>query len=214
MTVLRTQRANNDGTATGSGCRYCGEMVYATYFKDTGTSRSVLGISLCRIVCLTDMEAIIMVREDGKRNFALRESPDDESSVFSGNTPRQAALKAGRRLEPGSSEEAADRVELKLREKGTDKVHIYDLWAWGDGSRRQARLDARRDYGSERLEEGNRAPRRVSRPIGSFLRCDSDRSGVGRSERVCCRVSCGSPRGQVIREFSISNDPRGRPARL
>jgi len=79
----------------------------------------------------------------------------------------------------------------------------------GDGSRRQARLDARRDYGSERLEEGNRAPRRVSRPIGSFLRCDSDRSGVGRSERVCCRVSCGSPRGQVIRESSISERPEG-----
>jgi len=72
----------------------------------------------------------IMVREDGKRNFALRESAGDESSVFSGNTPRQAALKAARRLDPASSESAADRTELKLREKGTDKVHIYDGWAW------------------------------------------------------------------------------------
>jgi len=72
----------------------------------------------------------IMVREDGKRNFALRESGGDESSVFSGNTPRQAALKAARRLDPASSESAADRTELKLREKGTDKVHIYDGWAW------------------------------------------------------------------------------------
>jgi hypothetical protein len=71
-----------------------------------------------------------MVREDGKRNFALRESGGDESSVFSGNTPRQAALKAARRLDPASSESAADRTELKLREKGTDKVHIYDGWAW------------------------------------------------------------------------------------
>jgi len=71
-----------------------------------------------------------MVREDGKRNFALRESGGDESSVFSGNTPRQAALKAARRLEPASSESSADRTELRLREKGTDKVHIYDGWAW------------------------------------------------------------------------------------
>ncbi len=71
-----------------------------------------------------------MVREDGKRNFALRESGGDESSVFSGNTPRQAALKAARRLDPGSSESDAERIELRLREKGTDKVHIYDGWAW------------------------------------------------------------------------------------
>ncbi len=76
------------------------------------------------------MEAGTMVREDGKRNFALREDGGDESSVFSGNTPRQAALKAARRLEPGPSEAAAERVELQLREKGTDKVHIYEGWAW------------------------------------------------------------------------------------
>ena len=72
-----------------------------------------------------------MVREDGKRNFALRETDGTESSVFSGNTPRQAALKAARRLaDVGSSEESAPRVEVQLREKGTDKVHIYDAWAW------------------------------------------------------------------------------------
>lgn len=74
-----------------------------------------------------------MVREDGKRNFALRESSGNESSVFSGNTPRQAALKAARRLtDPASSESAAksSATELRLREKGTDKVHIYDAWAW------------------------------------------------------------------------------------
>jgi len=71
-----------------------------------------------------------MVREDGKRNFALR-TDDDESSVFSGNTPRQAALKAARRLDDvGGSEEDADRHDIELREKGTDKVHIYEAWAW------------------------------------------------------------------------------------
>ncbi len=98
--------------------------------KDTAAVGRFWGISLCRIVCWIDTEAKLMVREDGKRNFALRESDGEESSVFSGNTPRQAALKAARRLEPGSSEDAAERVELRLREKGTDKVHIYDGWAW------------------------------------------------------------------------------------
>jgi len=72
-----------------------------------------------------------MVREDGKRNFALRDDAGNETSVFSGNTPRQAALKAARRLEDvGASEANAPRHEIRLREKGTDKVHIYDAWAW------------------------------------------------------------------------------------
>lgn len=76
-----------------------------------------------------------MVREDGKRNFALREG-SDESSVFSGNTPRQAALKAARRLAPENSEGAArsNATELRLREKGTDKVHIYEGWAWQESA--------------------------------------------------------------------------------
>ena len=72
-----------------------------------------------------------MVREDGKRNFALREENGSEESVFSGNTPRQAALKAARRLDQvGDSEQSAPRIEIRLREKGTDKVHVYDAWAW------------------------------------------------------------------------------------
>lgn len=71
-----------------------------------------------------------MVREDGKRNFVLRENNGDESSVFSGRMPRQAALKAARRLDPAPSEDAANPVELRLREKGTEKVHIYEGWAW------------------------------------------------------------------------------------
>jgi len=72
-----------------------------------------------------------MVREDGKRNFALRTDDGTEPSVFSGNTPRQAALKAARRLDDvGDSESDADRHDIELREKGTDKVHIYEAWAW------------------------------------------------------------------------------------
>ena len=71
-----------------------------------------------------------MVREDGKRNFALRESDGSEPSVFSGNTPRQAALKAARRLDPALSEEQAEKQELRVRERGTDKIHVYEAWAW------------------------------------------------------------------------------------
>ncbi|QSG13640.1 non-histone chromosomal MC1 family protein [Halapricum desulfuricans] len=73
-----------------------------------------------------------MAPDQDKRNFALRESDGTESSVFSGSTPRQAALKAARRLDPASSEEVADPTELRLREKGTKKVHIYEGWAWDE----------------------------------------------------------------------------------
>lgn len=91
-----------------------------------------------------------MVREDGKRNFALREGQGDENSVFSGNTPRQAALKAARRLSPASSENSASKTELRLREKGTDKVHIYEGWAW-----EEAAPDNSPDWMPEEITEAN-----------------------------------------------------------
>jgi hypothetical protein len=73
-----------------------------------------------------------MSSDSEKRNFALREEDGSESSVFSGGTPRQAALKAARRLDPAGSESSAQDAteEIKLREKGTHKVHIYEGWAW------------------------------------------------------------------------------------
>lgn len=72
-----------------------------------------------------------MVREDGKRNFVLVEDDGEETSVFSGRYPRQAALKAARRLHPAPSKEEIDgHATLKLRERGTDKVHVYEGWAW------------------------------------------------------------------------------------
>ena len=71
-----------------------------------------------------------MVRDtDDKRNFVLRET-DGETGNFTGRRPRQAALKAARRLEPADSEAEANREDLRLREKGTHKVHIYEGWAW------------------------------------------------------------------------------------
>lgn len=91
-----------------------------------------------------------MVREDGKRNFALREEEGEEPSVFSGNTPRQAALKAARRLEPAPSEDAANMTELRLREKGTDKVHIYEGWAWNEEA-----PDDKPDWMPQEITEAN-----------------------------------------------------------
>ncbi|MFB6219696.1 MAG: non-histone chromosomal MC1 family protein [Halobacteriaceae archaeon] len=70
------------------------------------------------------------------RRFALQEG-EEETSVFTGTYPRQAALKAARRLKPtGADEEEAEAnsVEIKLREHGTDKVHIYEAWAWEEAA--------------------------------------------------------------------------------
>ena len=67
---------------------------------------------------------------DDQRNFVLREENGEETSVFSGKTPRQAALKAARRLEPADSESEATRTRFRLRETGTKKLHIYGGWAW------------------------------------------------------------------------------------
>jgi hypothetical protein len=66
-----------------------------------------------------------------RRTFALREADGEETSLFTGRTPRQAALKAARRLYPAPSAEAVDgSAVLRLRERGTDRVHVYDGWAW------------------------------------------------------------------------------------
>jgi len=73
-----------------------------------------------------------MADDSDTRRFALREN-GEETSVFTGDYPRQAAMKAARRLEPtGSSESEAEAnaEELRLREHGTDTVHVYHAWAW------------------------------------------------------------------------------------
>jgi len=92
-----------------------------------------------------------MVREDGKRNFVMRED-GQEDSVFSGNMPRQAALKAARRLDPASSESDAEAnpTEIRLREKGTDKVHIFHAWAWEEDA-----PDDKPDWMGDRITKGN-----------------------------------------------------------
>jgi hypothetical protein len=67
---------------------------------------------------------------DEKRNFTLRERTGTETGVFAGRTPRQAAMKVARRLEPAQSEQEATPERIVLREKGTKKLHYYDGWAW------------------------------------------------------------------------------------
>lgn len=93
-----------------------------------------------------------MVREDGKRNFIVRGGPGEERSVFSGATPRQAALKAARRLRPSESENEGRReaAEIRLREKGTSKVHIYDAWAW-----KEEAPDEKPDWMPDEITEAN-----------------------------------------------------------
>ncbi|MBU4373574.1 MAG: non-histone chromosomal MC1 family protein [Candidatus Methanoperedens sp.] len=58
------------------------------------------------------------------RNFVLREKNGKETGVFTGHQPRQAALKAANR----SKGTKGKPVELRLRERGTKKVHIYMGW--------------------------------------------------------------------------------------
>jgi len=58
------------------------------------------------------------------RNFVLRDKNGNETGVFTGNQPRQAALKAANRSKGTKSRP----VEIRLRERGTKKVHIYKGW--------------------------------------------------------------------------------------
>jgi len=58
------------------------------------------------------------------KNFVLVNKDGTESSVFTGRQPRQAALKAANRVGGTKSKP----VEIKLRERGTKKVHIFKGW--------------------------------------------------------------------------------------
>ncbi len=59
---------------------------------------------------------IIDEKETKIRNFALRDKEGNEIGVFTGKSPRQAALKAANR---GHS-------DIRLRERGTKKVHLFE----------------------------------------------------------------------------------------
>ena len=53
--------------------------------------------------------------EKEMRNFALRDLEGNETGVFTGKSPRQAALKAANR----------GHTDIRLRERGTKKVHLF-----------------------------------------------------------------------------------------
>jgi len=58
------------------------------------------------------------------RNFVLRNEDGTEHGIFTGSAPRQAALKAANRSE-GTKKKP---VTIKLRERGTKKVHVFKEW--------------------------------------------------------------------------------------
>jgi hypothetical protein len=58
------------------------------------------------------------------KNFILRNKDGSEDGVFTGRQPRQAALKAANRF--GGSKDKP--VEIRLRERGTKKIHIFKGW--------------------------------------------------------------------------------------
>ena len=63
------------------------------------------------------------IEEKTKRNFALRKG-GAEDHVYTGWTPRDAALKAATVF--GGTPNNPRKVEL--REKGTTRVHVFSAW--------------------------------------------------------------------------------------
>jgi len=57
-----------------------------------------------------------MASKSGKRYFVLLDDKGNELGVFTGRSPRQAALKAANR----------GYKNIRLRERGTNKIHIYE----------------------------------------------------------------------------------------
>ncbi len=97
-----------------------------------------------------------MARDDGTRTFTRRLTDGSEAGEFTGQRPRQAAMKVARRLEPADSEAAATPEEIKLRERGTDDVHVYDAWAW-----REAADDDAPEWLGDEITEANVSKKRV-----------------------------------------------------
>ncbi len=65
---------------------------------------------------------VIIITE--MRNFVLRDESGNEHGVFTGKQPRQAALKAANR----ANGTKAKPETIRLRERGTKKVHIFKAW--------------------------------------------------------------------------------------
>ncbi|NJD78132.1 MAG: chromosomal protein MC1 [Candidatus Methanoperedens sp.] len=63
-------------------------------------------------------------KKTSKKNYVLRGKNGKETGVFSGNQPRQAALKVANRSKGTKS----SPVEIRLRERGSKKIHIFKGW--------------------------------------------------------------------------------------
>lgn len=59
-----------------------------------------------------------------QRNFVICNEDGSESGIFKGNQPRQAALKVANSCD-GTEEHP---VTIKLRERGTKKMHVFLAW--------------------------------------------------------------------------------------
>jgi len=79
------------------------------------------------------------------RNFVLREKNGKEDGVFTGHQPRQAALKAL----IAAKEQNQKPVELRLRERGTKKVHIFKAGQKLLQLQRTSQMDACKDQQAE-----------------------------------------------------------------
>ncbi len=81
------------------------------------------------------------------RNFALRDLEGNEIGVFTGKSPRQAALKAANR----------GHTDIRLRERGTKKVHIFTgERVQVDKPKGRAGLDGRQDLEAAGQKSGRR----------------------------------------------------------
>jgi hypothetical protein len=58
------------------------------------------------------------------RKFVLRNEDGTEYGVYTGKQPRQAALKVANQSEGTKNKP----VTIKLRERGTKKVHVFKGW--------------------------------------------------------------------------------------
>jgi hypothetical protein len=74
--------------------------------------------------------------DDSQRRFILVEPETDETNIYTGQSPSHALRKAARRhintngVEKPPVAKQQNSREIRLRERGTETVHIYTAWVW------------------------------------------------------------------------------------